>query len=243
MKIIDITATRYALYSNSSDDVQPRQVRKIRPTRRSVSGRHAFRGQSSIAFESTLERDFLIRTEFYLSVLDVIPQPVEISFVAANGQAYTYTPDFLVYYRLGNRAYGDYPKPMLVEVKPEAEWRKHWREWLPKWKAARRYAQAQGWEFHIRDESRIRDQAFRNIRFLERYQRMQFPVEESQCVLGTVREMGCATMDYLLARHFMGHYRAEGIAHIWHLLATRQLDCDISRPLGDFSELWVPCDE
>lgn len=229
------------MHSNSCDDVPPpRQVRKIRPTRRSVLGRYAFRGQSSIAFESTLERDFLIRTEFYLAVLDVIPQPVEIPFVAANGQAYTYTPDFLVYYRLGNRAYGNYPKPMLVEVKPKAEWSKRWREWLPKWKAAWRYSQEQGWEFHVRDESRIRDEALKNIRFLERYKRMQFPVEETRGVLETVREMGGATMDYLLARHFMGLYRAEGIAHLWHLLATRQLDCDISRPFSEFTELWMP---
>ncbi|HAY17330.1 MAG TPA: heteromeric transposase endonuclease subunit TnsA, partial [Halomonas sp.] len=37
----------------------PTSVRKIGPTRRSVSGYYAFRGEESIAFESTLERDFL----------------------------------------------------------------------------------------------------------------------------------------------------------------------------------------
>ncbi len=231
------------MYRNSCDENHPRQVRKIGPTRRSVSGSYAFRGQTPISFESTLERDFLIRTEFCLNVLDVIPQPTEIPFVAANGKTYTYTPDFLVYYRLGNRKYGDYPKPVLVEVKPEAEWRKHWRVWRPKWKAAWRYAQEQGWEFHIRDESRIRDKTFENVRFLERYTRMQFPIEESLSVLETVGEMGCVTIDYLLSRHFMGLYRAQGIAHLWYLLASRQLDCDISRSLNEFTELWIPTDE
>lgn len=227
--------------SNSCDHLQPRQVRKIGSTRRSVSGQYAFRGECAIPFESTLERDFLMRTEFFVAVLDVLPQPAEIPFVASNGQTYTYTPDFLVYYYLGDRSYEDYPKPVLVEVKPASEWRKHWREWLPKWKAAWRYAREQGWEFHVRDESRIRDRTLENIRFLERYKRMQFPVEESRWVIENVREMGAATMDHLLARHFMGLYRAEGIAHLWHLLATRQLDCDISRPLGEFTELWIPC--
>jgi hypothetical protein len=52
--------------------------------------------------------------------------------------------------------------------------------------------------------------------------------------------MGMATVDYLLARHFPGIYRAEGIAHLWHLLATRKIDCDISRPLNMFTEVWVP---
>lgn len=228
---------------NSCDCVLPSQSRKIKPTRRSVSGIYAFRHETAIPYESTLERDFIIRKEFCLAVLDVIPQPVQIPFVAANGRTYTYTPDFLVYYRLGNAGYGDYPKPVLVEVKPEAEWKKHWREWLPKWKAAYRYAKEQGWEFHIHDESRIRGQALANIKFLDRYKRVQVPAEEAQWVIENVRKMGSAPFHYILARHFMGIYKADGIAHIWHLLAIRQLECDITRPLDNFTELWVPTDE
>lgn len=228
------------MYMNSCNETRVKQVRKINPTRRSVSGVYAFRGESSVVYESTLERDFLIRTEFCIDVLDVVPQPVAIPFTGINGQSYTYTPDFLVYYRLGDRHYENYPKPMLIEVKPEQEWRKHWRKWLPKWKAAWSHARHQGWTFHIHDESRIRDQVFNNIRFLERYKRMSFPMEETRAALTSVRDMGASTPDYLLARHFMGMYRAEGVSHIWHLLATRQLDCDMSRPLNEFSELWIP---
>jgi hypothetical protein len=226
-------------YGNSCDEVHV-QTRKIGPTKRSVSGRLAFRGETSLSFESTLERDFLLKAEFSLSVLDVVPQPVAVPFRGVNGQSYTYTPDFLIYYRLGDRAYGDYPKPVLVEVKPEKEWRANWRKWLPKWKAAWRYAKAQGWEFHIHDESRIRDEALTNIRMLERYKRMQFDAEERVKVIDTVRTMGCTTADYLLARHFMGIYRAEGISLIWHLLSVRQLDCDITQPLNQFTNLWIP---
>ena len=228
---------------NSCNEARVKQVRKINPTRRSVSGVYAFRGESSVAYESTLERDFLIRTEFCIDVLDVVPQPTAIPFTGINGQSYTYTPDFLVYYRLGNRHYENYPKPMLIEVKPEQEWRKHWRKWLPKWKAAWSHAKQQGWTFHIHDESRIRDQVFNNIRFLERYKRMSFPIEETSAVLASVRDMGASTPDYLLARHFMGMYRAEGVSHIWHLLATRQLACDMSRPLNEFSEVWMPAND
>jgi len=230
--------------ANCCDKItSPPLVRRIGPTRRSVSGVYAFRGETSIQFESTLERDFLIRNEFSSAVLAVISQPVQIPFVGVNGRSYTYTPDYLVYYRLGNRHYDDYPKPLLVEVKPEKEWRKSWREWLPKWKSAYRHAKEQGWAFHIHDESRIRDQALENIRFLERYKRMQFPVEESRWVVENVRQMGSAPLHYILARHFMGMYRAEGIAHVWHLLSIRQLDCDISQPLNDATEFWVPTDE
>lgn len=58
----------------------PTSVRKIGPTRRSVSGCYAFRGEESIAFESTLERDFLIKADFDVSVLGVISQPCAIPF-------------------------------------------------------------------------------------------------------------------------------------------------------------------
>lgn len=225
--------------TNKCDIVKPIQVRKIKPTRRSVSGHYSFRGETSIDFESTLERDFIMRTEYFNHVLDIVPQPAEISFTNPNGRKFTYTPDFLVIYRLGNRYYGDFPKPMLVEVKPEGEWKAHWREWLPKWKAARRYAKEQDWTFRIYDESRIRDKALENIRFLERYKRMHFPIEECRVVLQTVEELGGTQMHHLLARYFMGMYRAEGIALIWHLVATRQLDCDITRALNEKTDLWV----
>lgn len=219
------------------------QTRKIKPTRRSVSGIYSFRGETAVPFESTLERDFIIRKEFNQSVLDIIPQPCQIPFTTKNGRKHIYTPDFLVYYRLGNRAYPEFPRPVLIEVKPGLEWRKHWREWLPKWKAAYRFAVERDWLFHIQDESRIRDQTLANIQFLERYKRMNFPLEESLWVISNLREMGSAPFHFLLARHFMGIYRAQGIAHLWHLLATRQLECDISRPLNDQTELWVTTDE
>jgi len=239
--IIALDATKVQMTTNSCDAIlfRQKQMRKIRLTRRSVSGFYAFRGETSIQFESTLERDFLIRAEFFLDVLDIISQPAQIPFVATNGQTFTYTPDFLVYYRLSAPEYYDCPKPMLVEVKPTEEWKNNWRKWLPKWKAAWRYAQDMGFEFHIYDESRIRDQTLENIRFLERYKRMQFSDEESQGVVENIRKMGRVPFHYILAQHFIGLCQPQGIAHIWYLLATRQLECDISRPLNDFSELWV----
>lgn len=225
---------------NKCDPITFRQTRRIGPTRRSVSGVYVFRKETPIQFESTLERDFLIRAEFMLDVLDVTPQPVGIPFVDTQGRENIYTPDFLVHYRLGSRTYDEYPQPLLVEVKPAEKWRANWRTWAEKWKTARSFARTQGWQFRIHDESRIRDQTFQNIRFLERFQRIQFAEEESQWIVANLRQMGATPFHYLLSRHFMGNYRANGIAHIWHLLACRQIDCDISRPLSDQTELWVP---
>ena len=226
------------MFYNKCDDT-PRQVRKIKSTRRSISGSYVFKGESAIQFESSLERDFLIRLEFNLSVLDVIPQPCEIPFIDRNGQARIYTPDFLVYYRIGDSTYENHMRPQLFEVKPEAHWRDNRRKWLPKWKAAYRYGKEKGWGFHIHDESGIRDQVYKNIRFLERYGQMYFSPEESEWVIQNIETKGAVSINRILARHFMGNYKSEGISHIWHLLATRKLDCDMSLPLSENTELWV----
>ena len=187
-----------------------------------------------------LEADFVTREDFFLHVLDIVPQPVEIPFTADSGRSYCYTPDFLVLYRAGCARPELGPKPELVEVKPEKEWRAHWRKWLAKWKAARRYAKAQGWRFRIHDETRIRDQALKNIRWLERYRRMNVREWDTERIVADVEGLGQASFAAVLDEHFGGIYRSEGVAHLWHLLATRRLDCDISLPLGNETELWVP---
>lgn len=227
---------------NSCDVVKiPSQVRKIRPTRRSVSGIFSFRSEESIPFESTLERDFLIRKEFSRIVLQVIPQPVQIPFTAGNGRAYTYTPDFLVYYRAEDYPWGGGLKPTLVEVKPRGELQKRWPEMKPKFRTALHYAREQGWSFQIHDESRIRDQVFQNIMFLQRYKRMRFSPEETQWILSNLREMGQAPFHYIVSRHFCGTSdTAVGISHVWYLLATGQLECDMTIALDQHTVVWIP---
>lgn len=215
-------------------------VRVIPRSRRSVTGHLSWRRQQSIQYESTLERDFIIRQEFDLAVAQVLSQPCRIPFVTPSGRSSHYTPDFLVIYRTDSAPPSLQRKPLLIEVKPEADWRENWRAWLGKWKAARRYAESQGWHFRIMDESRIRTKALANIQFLRRYRDAAFPVEESDWIVQSVRELGSATFDYLHAKHFQGLYAAEGVAHLWSLLAQRRLDCDICRPLGKDTELWVP---
>ena len=220
-------------------DIVSAPVRKLKPTRRSVSGVYVFRGENPMEFESTLERDFLMRMEFFRTVQTVVPQPVSIPFVGSNGREYTYTPDFLVYYKLEEEAYPDYPLPTLVEVKPSEHWQRHLSEWRPKWRAAHRYAREQGWDFRIFDESRIRDQTLENIRFLERYKRMRFPEEESRWIIENLGLHSRIPFHLAHSTHFMGDYMAEGVAHLWHLVAARSLDCDVSRPLNNLPDLWV----
>lgn len=238
-----IAATEVEINSNCCDSVGsalPSSVRVIPRSRRSVTGYQSWRRQHSIQYESTLERDFIVRQEFDLAVAEVISQPCRIPFIAPSGRHSYYTPDFLVTFKTSSAPPSAQSKPLLIEVKPEADWRRHWREWLAKWKAAKRYAELQGWRFRIMDESRIRTPALTNIQFLRRYRDTAFPVEESDAIVKDVRDLGSATFDYLLAKHFQGIYAAEGVAHLWGLLAQRRLDCDICLPLGGSTELWVP---
>jgi hypothetical protein len=191
-----------------------------------------------VDFESTLERDFLIRLETERSVLDVVSQPLTIEFVGSNGQIYPYTPDYLVTYR----AYpAPYLAPVLVEVKPVSELDKYLSEWKVKFRAAMAYCKAHGYLFHLRHEPRIRDQRWGNAMFLQRYRQMQFVPEESEWIIENLNQMGTATFDYLLARHFFGEAdRSRGISHLWYLLATARIECDWSQPLSNNSELWIP---
>ena len=239
----EIARTTVQTGTNRQDCLPSGPVRTIGPTRRSVSGFVVLRNGKAVAHELTLERDFIIRKDFFVHVLDVIAQPVEIPFTAANGQRYRYTPDFLVLYRAGNGPPERGAKPELVEVKPAKEWRIHWRAWSAKWKTARSYAKERGWRFRIHDETRIRDQALANIQWLERYRRMNVRGWDTERILAYLEGVGQATFTKVLDEHFGGIYRSEGIAHLWHLLATRRLDCDISLPLRNETELWVPNDE
>jgi len=216
-----------------SREFVPQQTRKIGVTRRSVSGFFPFRGIKSIEYESSLERDFLVRTEFSLRVRDIVPQPAQIPFVTSDGQTYVYPPDFWV-------RFDDLIPPTLIEVKYKTEWQDSWRESLPKWKAAWRYARERGWQFRIVDESRVRDLAFENIRFLQRYRSTYFSSDAVRKLLGLASDLGTASIQTLLA-----HYgnvrsdRSDNLQLIHHLLATRQLDCDIGRPLDGSLHVWI----
>ena len=222
--------------------------RKIKPTRRSVSGVYSFRGLESVAYESTLERDFLVKQEFALDVITVVSQPMEIPYVDDRGVRRIYTPDYMVYYRIVQHAHmWSVPKAILVEVKPKEQWKEHWRLWKRKWKAAIRESKRDRsptsgnylWQFRIYDEDRIRDQGLRNIQYIERFKEGDYCKEECQWVMDNLRSLGQATVAHLLLYHFPGIYREKGKQLLWHLLANRLLECDIQKPLDEHLYLWV----
>lgn len=216
------------------------QVRNINPTRRSVSGQISY-FDSFIPYESSLERDFLIFHTFRNDVIDVVAQPISIPFIK-NGREYEYTPDFFVQFETGGDDNCLYTKPLLVEVKPENEWKKHWRDWSQKWKAAINYCKEHDFRFAIYDEKRIRHNALNNINYLLRFKNLNCNKYEVNNVLEQVEMMGCTTVEYLLERFFKGSiYRPQGKRVIWYLLATKQLDFDYWGEVNESMEVWRGC--
>ena len=215
--------------------------RHIGPTRRSVSGRYVLRNGKTVEYESTLERDFIIRTAFRLDVREIVAQPVQILFTGKDGRPYRYTPDFLVVFERNASAPDTTAKDQLVEVKPADQWREHWRKWSTKWKAARRYAKERGWTFRVHDETRIRDVALENIQYLQRFRhpRERTPVDARR-IAAQLARCGPMPLRRVLDEHASASERREATASLWHLVATRQLDCDVTRTLNEDTVIWMP---
>lgn len=197
-----------------------KQVRKIKPTRRSISGHIAFKG-NPIAFESSLERDFIIYQSFRNDVIDIVPQPISIPF-SKNGRTYHYTPDFFVQMK------ADTGKSLIVEVKPKNEWQENWRDWSDKWKATISFCKEQDFRFAIYDEDRIHHLALDNINFLMRYKNTAVVVEEVKAMLKDIEQRGSTTVEYLLERYFKSYlYQQQGKQLIWHLMANKMIGFNI----------------
>lgn len=208
------------------------QTRQIKPSYRSVTGYLSYQGKS-IAYESTLERDFLLYYSFKKDVTQIIPQPVKIPFYK-NNRIYFYTPDFFIKFDEKSDS-----KPIIVEVKPKSEWQSHWHDWKDKWKAMINFCKNNNYIFHIYDEDRIRHLALSNINFLMRYKNLSYDIEDAKAILNQVSLMGSTSIDYLLTRFFQGSlYRQHGFRVICHLLLSQKLSCDLFAEINEQTIVW-----
>lgn len=215
--------------------------RKIGYTYGSVSGHYAFRKQKSISFESTLERDLLTLLEFNDSVEDVIEQPLTLEYTNQNGRTVTYTPDFLVYFREPDTNILKLQrKPLLIEVKPREKLKKKFHELRSRFKIATKYAQANDMIFKIYDESRIRTQYLKNIQFLKRYKRLQYPKEDENRILLYSNAVGNITIEYILECLCISkEQKGLIIGHIWQLISNKKLLCNLDEELNLQTEIWI----
>ncbi len=134
------------------------------------------RTQAMTAFESSLERDFLLLLDVDPDVEFFEEQPVKIIYHDAKGGRRTYTPDVLVRYRTDPPP-ARHSKPLLCEVQYRDDLRQHWVEYRPKFRAAQRYARQQGWRFQVVTERHVRTPYLENVKFLRPYRTL--PVNDA----------------------------------------------------------------
>lgn len=211
-------------------------VRTIGMSRRSITGRVAF-GTKSIPFESALERDFLVLLDFDLTVEDVLEQPVRITYKGADGRQRSYTPDFLVEYRNGDR--------VVYEVKYRTNLKEEWATLKPRFRAAIRYARQNGMRFSITTEVEIRGSSLlANARFLRPYRDYAPNLAIDEHLIKTLTGLGETTPEALLAAAYWTlENRIKAVAPLWRLVATRRIHADLYEPLTMATPIWTTLEE
>ncbi|NMY49272.1 hypothetical protein HBO09_28125 [Pseudomonas sp. WS 5027] len=80
---------------------------------------------------------------FDRAVSRFVPQPLTVDYRGTDGRARTYTPDGLIHYHHQET----HLPPVLFEVKFREDFRKDWKTYLPKFRAAKAYCRDRGWRF------------------------------------------------------------------------------------------------
>ena len=201
-------------------------VRKIGINCRSMTGRQGFSGQQ---FESALERDLLDLLAFDVNVERCETQPIKLYYDGDNGNRIPYTPDVIVYYRR-DIAPAKYMPHLLVEVKYREEYRARYHELKQRFRAARRYAQAQGWRFCVLTEREIRTPYLENARFLRPYRDHASDPFRERTLLACLASLGEATPSDLLDT-FGTVERARFLGVLWKLVSEFRIQVDLTEKI------------
>lgn len=215
----------------------PTGVRRIPINVRSLTGE--VNGQE---FESSLERDLLLLVHWDHEVEWYQSQPVKIEYTDSQGKARSYTPDLLVSYRTIERS-GRPPKtlkPLLCEVKYREDLVKQRDQLKPKFRAARSYAKANGYEFRVLTEREIRTEYLKNVQFLWSYRYAPFQphhYEKLKSVLQELEETDPHTL--LEACYSSKTLRGEAMWTLWCMIARCWVKCDLHQPLTMKTRIWT----
>ena len=196
------------------------------------------RTQAMTAFESTLERDFLLLLDFDPDVAFYEEQPLTITYYDETGRRRTYTPDVLVRYRTACVEVGR-SKAHLCEVKYRDDLRQHWTDYRPKFRAAQRYARQQGWRFRVVTERHVRTPSLANVKFLGPYRMMHVDDAHQAQLLRALRGEGDGSGKSLAPLSADRWRQAQLLPTLWQLIARRQVGADFAQPLTMRSQIWL----
>lgn len=183
------------------------------------------KGGGKAAFESALERDFLILLEFDEDVVRYEVQPVRITYTRADRRVQG-VPDVLI-------SYSDGRPHLLCDVKYRSDLFSKWLEIKPRLRAARSYAVQRGWRYKIVTEREIRTQLLLNATFLLPYRREVVIAHERNAITQYVQHVGPTQVRMLLRQW------PDQALQVWSLIAQRVLKCDLNAPLSTESLVWL----
>lgn len=217
-------------------DARP-STRKLRTSRRALTGRVVTADGEVSTFESSLERDWLVVLDLDPAVQSIEVQPFTLSY-EVDGVSSHYTPDVLV-----RVADGENERVTVYEVKFASDLREHWRLYRARFKAAWRYCRVKGWRFKIVTERRIRTPRLGNARFLRRYRALRTDKLTCKQLLYTLKALGPTTPQALLAgAYFSQESQLTALPMLWNMVACRQIETDLDQPLTMSAKIWLASD-
>lgn len=190
------------------------------------------------SYESTLERDYLLRLEFDLSVTRYEEQPCEIIYKHPILGTRTYVPDVHVEYSQ-DPVRGGPRRDEIVELKFRSELKERWADLRPRYRAAVHYCRERNWRFVIRTEVEVRTPYLTNILFLRRYRDLPANAEREALILNTLGQLRETNPQALMAAVFDNRdNQAMLVPFLWRLVANRLIGMDWSQPLNMRSRIW-----
>jgi len=175
-------------------------------------------------FESALERDWLTLLEFDDEVSSYTTQPIKICY-EHEGSSASYTPDVIVYYHDELKR-----KPLLCEVKYQAELLEKQSYYEPKFIAAAQYANNNGWSFTTINEQQVRTVYLENLKLLSLYHEANINKELAEAVL---QKLSCALP---IAELTGGDPRTLYV--VWQLLAVQRICCNMQTKITMNTIIW-----
>jgi hypothetical protein len=210
-------------------------TRSITKSHRSITGKKPSKKTGNThRFESSLERDYIALLEFDDQVDYYVEQAFSIHYLQV-GKDRIYTPDFLVIYKSSANK-----KTLLAEIKYKADLLLHGEDYKPKFDAAIKFCEDNGYRFSVITEENIRTTFFRNVVFLSRYKLEQIDDGLAMLILTTLLQMKESTPEELVMCCGNASTRKERLLYvIWQLVAKNQISCDLSSPIAMNSKIWI----
>jgi hypothetical protein len=204
-------------------------VRKIPKNYLFVTGGYSSQKSTEMAaFESLLEKDYLLLLDFDNSVERFDVQPVRIP---VEGVHRGYVPDALVFYH-PDTITGLPRQPELVDVKNSAEAIRNAEKYRPKFAAAKKFASERGWVFKIVDETQIRTPRLANLKFLRAYRNVYPDQADINRVLNLIQEDKSSSEALLSALAVSDEERLHWLPIIWSMLLSQHLVTGLDIPFS-----------